>query len=345
MKRLFTSFFALFAVFFSNSQTLTQAANEPVAGDQDRLYYIDTAAYSSGLPNNVSGNSAVWNFTNLQALSPADTTFYVAPSSVPSSTDYPGCSVVQHGYLDIFIKSTTSPTTQTEILGVRSGTFNLTFTNTAIAARYPVSFGSGTTDALAGTYTALGFNGPCSGVITTTADGFGTLNLPDNLSYNNVLRVKSVQTVTLTQFFIPVATVIQTIYNYYHNTQKFPILSVNYQVISIAATGSNIATSYVTGSTGAFVTGLNENSVNDEQISFYPNPGTESYMHLNVPLSLSEKLNVSFYDLCGRKVLSQEIEPGNGRDNPILVKYLAKGLYTAVCEGTSVRHVQRLVIQ
>ncbi|MBL7932278.1 MAG: T9SS type A sorting domain-containing protein [Bacteroidia bacterium] len=343
MKRLFI-FTALFASILSHSQTLTQAANEPAAGDQDRLYYIDTAAFSNGLPNSVNGNSAVWNFTNLQALSPADTTFYVAPSSVPSSTDYPGCTVVQHGFLDIFIKSTTTPTTQTEILGVRSGTFNLTFTNTAIAAKYPISFGSGSTDNIAGTYTALGFNGPCSGAITTTADGFGTLNLPDGLSYNNVLRVKSVQTVTLTQLSFPIATIVQTIYNYYHNSQKYPLLSVNYQFIA-TATGSNMNMSYVTGSTGAFVTGLKENLLNQDKISFYPNPANQFYVHLNIPVSLSEKLVVSFYDLTGKKVLSQEIESGSGLDHPILIKYLARGMYTAVCEGTSVRHVQRLVVQ
>lgn len=344
MKRLFT-FAAFFSFFFSNSQTLTQSVNEPVTGDQERLYYIDTAAYSSGLPNSVNGNSAVWNFTGLQALSPADTTLYVAPSSVPSSTDYPGCTVVQHGFLDIFIKSVTSPTTQTEVLGIKSGTFNLTFTNTAIAAKYPISYGSGTTDAIAGTYTALGFNGPCSGVITTTADGLGTLNLPNSLSYNNVLRVKSVQTVTLTQLFVPVATIVQTIYNYYHSSQKFPILSVNYQFINVAITGTNMNTSYVTGSTGAFVTGLRENALGSEQISFYPNPSTQYYMHLSLPSSLSEKLNVSFYDLTGKKVLSQEIEAGSGTDHSILVKYLARGLYVAVCEGASVKHVQRIVIQ
>src|ERR1700749_1054104 len=80
----------------AQSLVLTQAANEPVVGDTDSEYGIDTSMYSSGLPTALTGSNAVWDFTHLQALSPAYSTSYDAPASVPEATAYTGCTVVQN---------------------------------------------------------------------------------------------------------------------------------------------------------------------------------------------------------------------------------------------------------
>lgn len=344
MKTSLLCFAAFISFFLSNGQTLTQSANEPAPGDKEFSYFLDTTAYNNGLPNNISGNGVTWNYTQLQAIPPMDTTFYSAPSAVPGATAFPGCTVVQEGFLNVFIKSVSSPTPQTEILGVKSGTLNLTFTNTAVAARFPVSFGSHSTDNLAGTYTALGYNGPCSGVITTTADGLGTLQLPDNYSFSNVLRVRSVQTVTLYQGFLPIGTAVQTIYNFYSNTQKFPLLSVNYTAFSLLG-GNPTITGFVAGSANAFVTGIKENGAAGNLILLYPNPSSPNFVHVKLPSNFSNRVNVSFYNLAGQEVLHQELSPEFGTDQVINLKTLARGLYTVTCRGESLNYVQHLVVE
>lgn len=333
--------FCASAVF--QAQTLTQAGNEPAPGDKEYIYLLDTMAFNNGLPNGVKGNNVVWNFTSLVAFPPADTNVYSSPSAVPGATAFPGCTVVQEGFLNVYIKSVTTPTTQTEIMGVNSGTLNMNFTNTAVAARFPVSYSSASTDNLAGTYTAFGYSGPCSGVITTTADGIGTLNLPDNFSFSNVLRVKSVQTVTLFQGFIPIGTAVQTIYNYYSNSQKFPLLSVNYTSFSFLG-GNPTVTGFVTGSANAFVTSIAENPGLKNQMTLYPNP-SRHFVHVSLPASFSETLNVRFYDLCGKEVLQQTLKPEFGPEQNIQVEKLDRGLYTVVCGSESLRYVQRLILE
>ncbi len=344
MKKSFICFTAFFSFFFSEAQTLTQSANEPAPGDKELSYFLDTTAYASGLPNTVSGNGVTWNFKQLQAIPPMDTTFYTAPSAVPGSTAFPGCTVVQEGFLNIFIKSVSSPTPQTEILGVNSGTLNLNFTNTAVAARFPVSYGSHSTDNLAGTYTALGYSGPCSGVITTTADGLGTLQLPDNFTFSNVLRVRSVQTVTLYQSFLPIGTAVQTIYNYYSSSQKFPLLSVNYTAFSLLG-GNPTVSGFVAGSANAFITGIKENGAGNNQILLYPNPSAPNFVHLKLPGSFTERVTVRFYDLSGKEVLLQELSPEFGNERIINVKNLARGFYMVTCQGAGLNYSQRLVIE
>jgi hypothetical protein len=343
MKKSLLFILSVFS-FGLHAQTLTQAGNEPVVGNQERLYGIDTSAYSSGLPNHVNGNTAVWNFTSLLAMAPADTTYYVDPSTVSGSSNYSGCTVVQKsGILNTFIKSTTSPTTQTEILGVNTGTLSLKFTNSAIAAIYPLSFGSGIADAISGSYTALGYNGPCSGIITTTVDGLGTLNLPNSVSFSNVLRVKSVQTITLTQI-VPFAKAVQTIYNYYHSSQKFPILSVNYTALSLLiSSGTPTVTGFVTGNVSAFVTSIKETNPNNYFLNLYPNPARD-YIHLSFSNIGNDELVLDIYDLSGRKVMSHDASKSPGTEQIVSLRSLASGLYTVIAKTNGRQISQKLII-
>src|SRR5687767_9972929 len=60
----------LCALNVSNAQTLTQTYHEPVVGDVDKNYRLDTSAYTSGLPTGVTGNNVTWDFTKLTGIFP-----------------------------------------------------------------------------------------------------------------------------------------------------------------------------------------------------------------------------------------------------------------------------------
>lgn len=320
MKKNLLSVLTLFSITLSAQTTLTQSFNEPKSGDLESTYNLDTSSFSAGLPN-LPGNNVTWNFQNLFATQPVIDNYYLSASSVTNSSNYPGCTFVQEANgIYTYFKSTTTPTTQTEILGIQTNTLSINFTNSGIIAKYPIAYGSSSTDNLSGTFT-FSLSGTCSGNVTTAADGQGTLNLPGGLSFTNILRVKSVQTITLTAFFTQLGTIRQTIYNYYKSSQKFPVLSINYSYIDVPLLGAPNTSGYAAGSTNFFVTGLKENVLENTAIHLYPNP-----VQTNLTLAIldnSTLKEIKMYNQLGELVLkSQEAENIN-------VSALTKGIYMA----------------
>src|SRR4051812_45752312 len=122
----FSALFFLISILSANTQTLTQAANEPAIGDVDKNYKLDTSAYSTGLPTNVSRNNAVWNFTKLAGTFPVLIDSFIPPQSAKGASAYPSASFSQHrDPLFTFFKSSSSPS-QTELLGAYSPSLSLT---------------------------------------------------------------------------------------------------------------------------------------------------------------------------------------------------------------------------
>lgn len=320
MKKLLLPFLFFISIQLNAQLTLTQSFNEPAIGDLDSKYYLDTSAYASGLPISVTGSTCVWNYSNLTAEQPAFIATYDAPSSTTNAASFSGCSVVENDILfTLFLKSTTTPTTQTELLGFTSSTISINLTNSAIITRYPLAYGASQSDNASGTYTAYTFSGPCSGNVSTTADGLGTLNLPNGHSFTNVLRVKSTQNITLSQSFIPIATAKQTTYNYYHASKKFPLLSLNYVSFGLTTSSTPTVINYVTGSTDYFTVGIKENSLSPSDLKIYPNPFSGS---LN--LAVNEKYNPSEIKICTQ--LGQLVYQKN-YTTAVDVNHLQSGIY------------------
>jgi len=271
MKQIYLIlFFSLIAKF--NGQTITQSFNEPVIGDIDKSYRLDTAAYTSGLPVATTGSNCTWNYTNLGGAFPLVVDSFVAPSAAVSASAYPSASFAQRrNFLYTFYKSISSPQ-QTELLGAYSPSLSLTFTNSAIIATYPVGYGYNLTDPVSGSFKYNTTNGACNGNITITADGVGTINLP-TATFLNVICLKSVEILTLSIGVFPFGTFNQTIYNYYAPGKKFPVLNINYTTYQIIGGGTPTVTAFVYGSNNYFtVAGLNESSLTKENYKIFPNP-------------------------------------------------------------------------
>lgn len=326
MKNYLLLFFVFTAPLFFSQTTLTQAFNEPAPGDTEKNFGLDTSAYSSGLPISVTGSNVVWDFSNVTGFEPIITNNYLSAASVSSSANYPGCNLVQEsGGLYTYLKSTTSPNSQTELLALNISSVSLTFTNSAIIAKYPVPYGSSFTDNLAGTFN-FSISGTFTGSITTTADGIGTLHLPLGNTLTNVLRVKSVQTLTLSAALIagfPATTIArmqQSIYNYYAPQSKFPVISVNYSKITITITNSVTVTASASGNTNYFIVDLEENILNKEDVLLFPNP-TEN----NLNIGLTEPIvlrSAKLYNQLGEQVLTST-------SNSLQVSNLPAGVYIA----------------
>jgi hypothetical protein len=326
MRKFLPALLFLFAIK-ANSQSvvLTQSANEAIIGDTSTVHVLDTTNFASGMPIGTTGTNVIWNFTNLITTTAVVTSAYVSTTAVSGASAYPGSNYVQkQGTLYTYFKSVTSPTTQTEFLGIGSSSLSMNFSsNSAIGVVYPMGLGNSVADNFSGSF-SFSISGTVNGNVTTTADGSGTLNLMDGISLTNVLRVKSVQNMTLTSGPFPVGTIKQTTYNFYHATEKFAILTLNYT--SIALTGqSPTVTAGATGNKNVFVVGVKENSLADAQLSVYPNP-VKDLLTVNTASAFNAK-KIMIYTQLGQCIYSTSYE------STIDVKNLAKGIYFVEISG------------
>lgn len=314
-KLLLFILIASFSKNYSQSLILTKAFNEPIIGDTSRFYVVDTSLYVSGLNIAATGSNQVWNYTNLTATSNSIVSAYVSPTTVASPPA--GCTIIQkQGALNTFYKSVSSPSDQIEFQGVNSTSLSMNFTNSAISSKFPFTYGDSFTDSFSGSFT-FSLSGTASGNATVTADGKGTLNLPNGVTLTNVLRVKSIQTTNLNAFIIN-GTIKQTIYNYYHSSQKYPVFTVNYQAITITGQTPSV-TAQVLGNTNNFVVGLNENSIENVVSSVYPNPFSEL---LNIEIDKNNHpLEITIYNQLGEMIVKTEFV------NSIDLKSLNSGIY------------------
>src|SRR4051812_584695 len=99
------------------AQTLTQSFNEPVIGEVDINYSLDTSAYTTGLPTAITGSNVVWDFTKLAGKFPVIFDSIKSPVAAAGASNQPSATYVQRrGNINSFFKSTASPQ-RTEFLG------------------------------------------------------------------------------------------------------------------------------------------------------------------------------------------------------------------------------------
>ncbi len=322
MKKIFLSILiTLFAFKTINAQlSLTKAFNEPLIGDTNKAYLVDTGSVNTKTINAISGNNVVWDYSALTIVSNSiSSTPYTSTTSVASASDFPGADYVQNG--SNFYKSVVTPTTQIDLMGTSLIGAKLNFTNTAVVFKFPFTFSNNYTDPFSGTVTFTS-NGSFSGNITVNADGTGTLNIPGGQVFTNVLRVKTTQSTTVngiitTPFPLPIVVKI-TNYDYYHASQKFPVFSVSYN--SIAVLGPTV-TGTVRANTKSTVVGLKENILQSTDLTLYPNP-TNAILNISVSELLKPK-QIIIYNQLGSVVYDKEFS------SQIDISYLLTGIYLA----------------
>lgn len=305
MKFLYVQFLVVFLSFTAGSQTLTQLFNEPIQGDEQRTVRLDTGQMSPITTLSITGQNVNWDFSLIKTSSDPLISIYSSTVAVPSASAYAGCTLVQDDNGSYtYIKSVSTPTTRTELLGLTLQGAVVNLTNSAIAAVYPISFASTFSDNVGGTAVYTGSTLPLSGRVSYTADGTGTLTLADGFVYNNVIRVKSVQTFTATYFFVPIVTVKRTSYDFYDATLKFPVLTINYQTFDFLGQ-ANTAASY-RGNALSF-TGIKKES-NPFHAVLSPNPSSGKFQ-FSCTTGAAGAFKVM--DIAGKIILQKTFESGS----------------------------------
>ena len=318
MKKIYLSIFATMLMLSANAQlSLTKAFNEPVLGDVNTKQGYDSV---SVLPQNIGANQ-LWDFSALTSNTVVGVSTFTTVASTPNGASFSAATLAeddgQGGYT--YTKATA---TQFEIVGVVDPNITLNFTNTAIAAVWPVTMGYTNNDTFSGSAASGTMTGTSTGTINTVATGTGTLVIPGGATFTNVLQIRNKQNVKLSFVFgIVTATVVSTGYDYYHGSQKFPLLSVSYTDISGALT----STSATVKVNNALITGINNLNF-DATFNVFPNPTKEI---VNVKLHNETNANclVEIYNSYGQLVQADDLGNYTDISNALSISNLASGIY------------------
>lgn len=331
MKKIYLTILTSLFILGANAQlSLTKTFNEPVVGDVNYKTGFDTLA---ALPN-TSGTNQMWDFSALTPNFVLSNTTYTTVASTPNGANYPSATLAdddgQGTYT--YYKSTT---TQFEMVGIDDPNVTLNFTNTAIAAIWPVTYGYTNTDAFAGSAMSGTMTGTANGTITTVAQGSGTLMLPGGITLTNVLQVKSNQKVNISLFFgFVTATLTAVQYDYYEGTQKFPIVTVSYNDLQGAITN----TSATVKMNDNVITGITDNNF-DASFNVFPNPAKDNF---TVQLSnvKNDAAKIEIINAVGSVAKTVSLGNNSQLQTNITITDLTTGIYmvkTTVGDKVSVR--------
>lgn len=337
MKKIYLSILAGAFTFTVNAQlTLTKVFNEPVVGNVSiRKGYDSTTA----IPKN-TGAGQSWNFSSLTTNTIVESTTYTTTAASPSASAFPGATLTETDGAGSW-NYWKSGTSTFELMGMVSPNTVFNFSNTAIAAQWPITMGYNNTDNYAGTAAInTTLTGSAIGTITTMGTGTGTVTLPGSLVFTNMLQLRTNQKLQLSLLmgFIT-ATMTTTEYQYYHSSQKFPIITVSYQ----KAAGSFTSSTCDIRINGAVILGVNEATF-DKAFVVYPNPANGVF-HVMFTNEKNENLSMEIMNNMGQIVKTLELGNANDIRSTVDVSDLNKGVYYVKTTLGNNSVVKKLIVQ
>lgn len=333
----------LFSAFaFSQTPTLTQQ-NEPSIGETITMYECNStfSNYST-----INGTGVVWDFSSLQGASGNPTK--IISVLAPDVSDYSPATKMTNipNFISNYWGSTLTDRTS----------YGFKFQETTIGdviVKFNVdneklmNYNFAVTNNLTDTYSGKCFNSiltspqgsVCTGTISSSIDGQGTLILAGSTTFSNVIRHKVVETTNTTFNYltqtIP-AVITRTQYDYYNTSGsvKLPVFSHITITISSVSTSS---VSLILSSVNPINVGLTE--VEKGIFLFYPNP-TKGIVTLTG--DFSENASLVVLDQTGRKVAFLErVENGSLID----LSEIEKGIYFVVITNHGVESTKSITLQ
>lgn len=289
--------------------TLTKATNAPVAGDIFYGYSVDTAGVDSG----AAGPSITWDMSTVVKID-SDTTFFLNCAATPYCDSFPGANLVMR--VDSDYVYGISGTDGLQMIGNYSDGNYIHFTDPRRMTKYPFTYGSTFKDTSGMTFSIMGFDIFFNTYITSTADAWGTLKLP-NGTFTNVLRI---QTTTIQQdssFFMgmPQVNKSQTeSYSWFAAGIHTPLATLDYDT-SGTGTWYLSEAKYYKATPPPPPTGISEAANSSNGIQVYPNPASGE---VNIQFGENTaRTTVAVLDMAGREVMNMVYEHSNSAKLPL----------------------------
>ena len=289
MKKIYFLCSALLMAGSAFSQpVLTQANSTPAVGENFIYSRINWDGDAGS-----SGTNQTWDFSNIVAIG-TTTVDHIAPAGAPSSSSFPGANVTVNyagGTQYEFHKVSSSAY---ERLGFYAGGTAIPYSNSEKILEFPFTYNNTFTDPFGGTFISSGASFTRAGTATVSADGYGTLILP-NGTFNNVLRVKLIEDYGDTYQGNEVYHYYVEVYMFYQPGIHIPVLALT----DYEQSGNN--TRY--GNFLANITAGTEELTAD-RISVYPNPVKDQlFINWN---DANHTTGIDIYNISGKLVFSSQ---------------------------------------
>ncbi|MBI3517804.1 MAG: T9SS type A sorting domain-containing protein [Bacteroidetes bacterium] len=337
MKKIYFTIIASVCMLSANAQlSLTKATTEPSVGDVTSKRDYDSVAV---LPKTV-GINQVWDFSSLTSTTVMATSTYTTVASTPYSANFPSATVAENDGAGgvVYYKGTTA---QYELIGFEDPTTAINFTNTAVVAVWPVSYGYSNSDNFSGTATVNGtLTGTANGTITTLGSGTGTLIIPGGTSFTNILQTKTTQLLNISLAGgLLTSNSVATDYNYYHASQKYPLLTVSYN----RTTGTQSSFTAGVKINTAVITGVNDLNF-DATFAIFPNPAKNNF---TVKLSNAANANcmVEIINMMGKTVQSLNLGSNTEIMSNVSISDLSTGIYVVKTTLGDKSSVRKLIVE
>jgi hypothetical protein len=185
--------------------------------------------------------------------------------------------------------------------------------------KFPFAYGDIYSGTEIGTYEESGnLTGNITGYYTVEADGYGTLILPKNSVFENVLRVK-----TSKSYDNKMAKSVQHVnivtYRWYNAIHRYPLLVLTEIKTSYNEGDESVNYQSAYNSEAIRALDISNPSLSDDVLTLFPNPVSSSLnMIFDSPISGSIKIEI--YDVDGRLIKSFNQDCNQGTNNYNLSK-------------------------
>jgi hypothetical protein len=273
MKQINSKYFLL--ALLNLSLVTTVIAQSPVLTAANSNPFIGESFTGNGINYTNPGSGGVnqtWNFSSLTSSS-TQTDIIVDATTTTNASSFPNASfatyTASNSFYNYFSATSSALSIEGYVYGPPSNLI-IPYSDPQIVLTYPFSMGSTFIDNYSGTYTSGPNTIIRTGVDTVTADGYGTLILP-NGTFTNALRVLVIDNYAdTTSLGAPYALFTMTTYNWY-------IPGTHYQVMSLSTLTSNGGPPLAQFGTylDANSIGTSVNDLSDADVNLYPNPASE----------------------------------------------------------------------
>lgn len=299
--RKFISFFTfiLFSFACTAQHSITYKQNAITSGDS-----IVSAQIEYVSPGNAGANQ-IWDFSKIVFTEVThNINFKVSGESLPKEISHFNIILAEKNNENFY--NVTEE--MLEYKGFTSDEISLVYTDPIIKMKYPFSFGDGFTDEFAGNAiykntTPIDFTGTYS----LLADGTGALVMPDR-TISNVIRIKAVRNV-LELNPCSVVELIDTIYYWYADDFRYPVLTISRNEVRNSAQEPKVAynafcnymqNNFYDESAASASLFLNADN-NDIAILTFPNP-FEQELGYSYFLRTNTNVSIALYDITGKLI-------------------------------------------
>ncbi len=306
MKNIYTTIVCLALALTINAQTVLNFENHGLVAD-----HINEMKITTHQNPGVAGKNVVWDFRNLE-LNKEFVGTLDNPSTSKGANLFPETNArLEEFGNSFFFRTTQSGIEQYGFLSANGNT-HIRYNKPFVKMRYPFAFGNSFEGSFAGTYNSNNKPiGNIDGIYTVEGDGLGTLLLPENMVYDNVLRVKEAKryTQTLNNRNYDIETIT---YRWYTSEHRFPILvlieaNTTYQD-GRTFTSHQAAYNPIAINKPADQNNLTSN-ISSTTLETFPNP-YHNFINIKFNLTNESEVNLSVFDVTGKlvKVLHNGLE-------------------------------------